>query len=233
VGEDESRDEEEVQGEQDAKDDQDCVEDHEAVSATCTKAVVLQMSLEASFESAAASRGGSSQRSPFRYDPMPRSALGWTLTIGVPVLAVAIAIVVLGGGTTETDVQAQAAAVCTDAQRALKQLPKSPSSIAEALAIEHRALAIYRREISQLEDLAPHAGESFRAGLADDRSLLTALSSMIARPDFVSLSLSLPGHPNRMPGWLRRWLARSHRLLADAKAQFSRAGIPACEKSLG
>jgi hypothetical protein len=155
------------------------------------------------------------------------------LTIGLPVLAVAIAFALFGGGTTGTNVEAQASAICIDAQRALKQLPKSPGSISEALAMEHKALAIYRREIAQLEDLAPHAGEAFRAGLADDRALLTALSSMIARPDFVRLSLTLPGHPNHMPRWLKRWLARTHRLSADAKAQFSEAGMPACKKSLG
>jgi hypothetical protein len=114
---------------------------------------------------------------------------------------------VVGGSTTGPDVQAQASVVCSDAQNALEQLPQSPSSIAEALEIEHRAIAIYRRELSQLQELAPHARESFRAGLADDQALLAGFSSMVARPDFVRLSLTLPGHPNLVPSWLRKWLA--------------------------
>lgn len=56
---------------------------------------------------------------------------------------------------------------------------------------------------------------------------------MIARPDFVQLSITLPGHPNLVPAWLKAWLARSRALIAGAHAQFAQAGIPACEKSLG
>jgi hypothetical protein len=56
---------------------------------------------------------------------------------------------------------------------------------------------------------------------------------MVARPDFVKLSLTLPGHPNLVPSWLKSWLARQQSLLAEAHARFSEAGIPACEKSLG
>jgi hypothetical protein len=104
---------------------------------------------------------------------------------------------------------------------------------AGGLEIEHRALAIYRRELSQLRGLAPRASKSFRAALADDQSLLAGLSSVVARPDFVKLSLTLPGHPNLVPSWLRQWLARERALVADARAQFSQAGIRACENSLG
>jgi hypothetical protein len=164
---------------------------------------------------------------------MPRTPLGWVLTIGVPVLAVAIAFALTSGGTTGPNVQAQASTVCSDAQQALEQLSMPPRSIAEGLEIEHRMLTIYRRELSELQVLAPRAGESFQAGLADDQSLLTGLSSMVARPDFVRLSLTLPGHPSLVPSWLKRWLAREQSLLAKAHAQFSQAGIPACEKSLG
>lgn len=164
---------------------------------------------------------------------MPRSPVGWILTICVPVLAVAIAFVLVGGRKTGRGVQGQASSICAGAQRALERMPQSPSSVAEALEIEHRALAIYRREISQLQELAPRAGKAFQAGLADDESLLAGLSSMIARPDFVKLSLTLPGHPDLMPIWLKKWLARERALLADARAHFSAAGIPACEKSLG
>jgi hypothetical protein len=164
---------------------------------------------------------------------MPRTPIGWALTIGLPALAVAIAVALAGGGNSGPDVQAEASAVCANAQRALAQLPMPPRSIAEGLEIEHRMLAIYRRELSELEVLAPRAGESFQAGLADDQSLLAGLSSMVARPDFVRLSLTLPGHPSLVPSWLKRWLAREQSLLAKAHAQFSQAGVPACEKSLG
>jgi hypothetical protein len=164
---------------------------------------------------------------------MPQSPVGWALTIGVPVLAVAIAVSLMGGGTSRPDVQAQASAVCTEAQRALEQLPQSPSSIAEGLEIERRMLAIKKQELSRLQELAPRANDSFRAGLADDKALLAGLSSMIARPDFVELSLTLPGHPNLAPNWLKKWLVRERALLADVKDQFSQAGIPACEKSFG
>ena len=164
---------------------------------------------------------------------MPKSTIGWALTIGVPVLAIAIALLLAGGGKTGPNGQVQASAACTNALAALKQLPQSPSSIAEGLEIEHRALAIYRRELSQLQQLAPRVGESFQAGVADDQTLFAGLSSMIARPDFVKLSLTLPGHPNLAPTWLKRWLARERGLRADARTQFSQAGIPACEKSLG
>jgi hypothetical protein len=164
---------------------------------------------------------------------MPRSAIGWGLTIGVPVLAVAIALLLAGGGTSGPNAEAQASAVCTNAERELEQLPQSPKSIAEGLEIEHRVLAIKRRELSQLRQLAPRVGESFQAGVADDESVFAGLSSMIARPDFVKLSLTLPGHPNLVPVWLKRWMARQRALLADARTKFSQAGIPACEKSLG
>jgi hypothetical protein len=163
---------------------------------------------------------------------MPQSLLGWALTIGVPVSAVAIALALMGGGATDSNVNTKAAAVCSGAERELKGLPQSPRSVAQGLEIEHRALAIYRQEVAQLQELAPKAGDSFRAAVADDRSLLAGLSSMMARPDFVELSLTLPGHPDRIPGWLREWMSREQALLADARAQFSQAGIPACEKSL-
>jgi hypothetical protein len=165
---------------------------------------------------------------------MPQSPVGWALTFCVPVLAVMVGIVVAGGGSTGPDAQAQAAsAICTEAERALERLPQSPGSIAEGLKIEHGILAIFRRELSELQALAPSAGASFRAGLADDRSLLDGLSSMIARPDFVELSLTLPGHPNLVPAWLKKWQAKEQALLADSRVQFRQAGVPACEKSLG
>ena len=148
-------------------------------------------------------------------------------------MAVAVAVALMGGGTSGTGVQAQASAVCTDAQRALEQLPQSPSSVAEGFDIERRMLAIKKQELSQLQALAPRGNDSFRAGLADDKALLAGLSSMMARPDFVRLSLTLPGHPNLVPSWLKKWLVREQALLADVKDRFSHAGIPACEKTFG
>lgn len=153
--------------------------------------------------------------------------------MGVPILAVAVALLIAGGGKAGISVESQAAAVCTDAQLELEQLPQSPRSVAEGLQIERGLLAIVRRELARLQQLAPRLDDSFKAGVADDESLLAGLSSMMARPDFVRLSLTLPGHPNLVPGWLKGWLARERALQADARTQFSQAGIPACEKSLG
>jgi hypothetical protein len=56
---------------------------------------------------------------------------------------------------------------------------------------------------------------------------------MMARPGFVKLSLTLPGHPNLVPSWLKKWQAREQALVADAHAKFSQAGVPACEMTLG
>jgi hypothetical protein len=68
---------------------------------------------------------------------MPRSATGWILTLGVPVLAIAIGVLLTGGGSSAPNAKAEAAAVCTNAQLEVEQLPKSPRSIAEGLEIEH------------------------------------------------------------------------------------------------
>jgi hypothetical protein len=164
---------------------------------------------------------------------MPRSATGWILTLGVPVLAIAIGVLLTGGGSSAPNAKAEAAAVCTNAQLEVEQLPKSPRSIAEGLEIEHGLVSIHGRELSQLQQLAPHIGDSFQAGVAADQSLFAGLSAMIARPDFVKLSLTLPDHPNLVPSWMKKWLAREQALLAVARTKFSQAGIPACEKSLG
>jgi hypothetical protein len=164
---------------------------------------------------------------------MRRSVSGWLLAIAVPACLVAIAILIAGcGGGGGPDAKAQAAAICTAARGELEQQPRSPSSVAVALELEHEGLAIYQREISQLKALAI-GDDSFQAGLADDRSLMTGLTAIESRPDFVKLSLTLPGHPDLAPSWLKKWLARERSLLADAHAQFSQAGIPACKDSLG
>jgi hypothetical protein len=164
---------------------------------------------------------------------MPRTLLGWGLTIGVPVSVVAIALVLMGGGGSGGGVEAQASAVCSGAQSALRELPQSPQSLSEGLEIEHGVLAIFRREVSGLQALAPAGGDAFRAAVKDDGELLAGLSSMMARPDFVELSLTLPDHPDQAPEWLREWMSREKALLADARTQFSQAGVPACEQSLG
>ena len=149
---------------------------------------------------------------------MPRSTIGWGLTIGVPVLAIAIAVLLAGGAKSVPNAKTEAAAVCTNAQREVEQLPQSP---------------IKGRELSQLRQLGPRIGDSFQAALAADQSLFAGLSAMIARPDFVKLSLTLPDHPNLVPSWMKKWFARERTLLAVARTKFSQAGIPACEKSFG
>jgi hypothetical protein len=165
---------------------------------------------------------------------MPRSPIGWTLTVAVPVLALVGAFLLTGGGGAPApDARARAGAVCAGAQRELEQLPESPASVAEALEMERRGLKIQRREVQRLEVLAPRLGDSFGAGVSADRSLLAGLSAMLARPDFVKLSLTLPGHPDLVPSWLREWLGRERALLARARSQFSQAGITACARSLG
>ena len=178
---------------------------------------------------------------------MSRIPLGWLLALVVAILLVVGALAVGSSGNGKpgpkigstgstkaaTNAGSQAAAICEDAEDALAGLPESPSSVAAAVRLEHDALAIYRREVSRLEGLAPQEDASFQAGVATDQELLHGLSSMLARPDFVRLSLTLPGHPSREPGWLKEWLAREQHLLAKAHGSFAQAGVPACEKSLG
>jgi hypothetical protein len=159
---------------------------------------------------------------------------GRAFLVGVPLVAVAIAVAFFATrDTARGDFQARATAVCNSAQSELEQLPQSPGSIAEALELEHSALAIYRREVAELRALGPQASASFRAGLAADQALLANLSSMLARPDFVRLSLTLPGHPDLAPSWLKAWLTRSRVLQAEASTRFAKAGVPACANSFG
>lgn len=157
-----------------------------------------------------------------------------SLLLAVPLLALAaLAAVLMTPGGSSGGLSAQASAVCANAQRELKELPQSPTSVAGALAMQHSMLAILKREVFELQALGPQASPAFRAGLVDDQALFRELSSMLARPDYVHLALTLPGHPNLVPAWLKRWLARTHALQADARTQFARADIPACEKALG
>ncbi len=154
--------------------------------------------------------------------------------IVVVVIGAVVAAVLLVGHGKSADFASRAASVCTGSRLALKALPTSPTSIAAALEIEHEVLAAYSREITQLGALTPPTAiaAAFRAGVADDQALVTGLRSMLARPDFVQLSVTLPGHPELMPAWLKGWLARSQALLADAHLRFAQAGMPACERSL-
>lgn len=148
-------------------------------------------------------------------------------------LAVVIVLVTAGGGGAGFGAKAQS--ICAKTQQTLKRVRTTPTSIREGLQIEHAALAAYQREMAELGALHPPPGDAgaFQAGLADDKTLVGMLSSVLARPDFVELSLALPGHPTLVPPWLKSWLARSHALIADAHAQFSRLpGLVACEASL-
>lgn len=170
---------------------------------------------------------------------MSRIPIGWVVTLVVAVLLVVGVLAFRGhdGGTggsrTAAAATQQAANICAEAQSALAQLPQSPGSITAALHLEHRVIAIDGRELSRLEALAPQESDSFQAGVAKDRKLLHGFSSMVARPDFVRLSLTLPGHPDRAPAWLNEWLAREQQLHAEAHTDFSQAEVPVCEKSLG
>jgi hypothetical protein len=142
-------------------------------------------------------------------------------------------VAIAANGGLPLDFKDGATKVCERAQREAEGLPQSPGSIGEALELERAGLAVYERELFRLRVLGPLASPSFRAGVADDRALMSMLSSMLARPDFVRLSLTLPNHPGLAPRWLKDWLARSRALVRDAKARFAEAGVAACEKSLG
>lgn len=164
---------------------------------------------------------------------MPRTPIGWALTLAVPALAIAIALQLGGGARTDRDASARAAAICGNAASDLADLPQSPHGLAEGLEIEHGVLAIFGREVAQLQRIAPELGKSFQSGVAEDQALYEGLSSMMARPDFVKLSLTLPGHPELVPAWLKRWTDREQALVAEAGARFSEAGVSACAKSQG
>jgi hypothetical protein len=139
-----------------------------------------------------------------------------------------------GCGGSTSSFAAQAASVCTNAQSSLKALRTTPVSIAEALEIEHSVLAVYAREVGRLQVLQPppSVASQFRAGVADNETLVGMLGLMLRRPDFVELSLTLPHHPELVPAWLKAWLARSQVLQANARSSFAQVGIPACEKTL-
>jgi hypothetical protein len=93
---------------------------------------------------------------------------------------------------------------------------------------------VYAREVAELQGLQPPSAIAvqFRSGLAADQALLVMFRSILQRPDFVRLSLTLPGHPELVPAWLKSWLAQSEVLQARARASFSGIGLPACERAL-
>lgn len=129
----------------------------------------------------------------------------------------------------------EATSICNNAHAALEgDSQSSPTSVSEGLEIEHTALAAFTRATSELQKLqpTPNIAGRFRAGLADDQTLVGLFRSILQRPDFVQLSITLPGHPNLVPPWLKAWLARSKALQASANANFAQIGIPACEKLL-
>jgi hypothetical protein len=173
---------------------------------------------------------GGKDRARSRSLARARVALGATVLIAL--LAVG-ALLALGGGGS-TSFASQARAICTNGRSTLNRLPSSPTSIGEGLEIEHKALGVFTREVNELQRLRPpeNIAARFHAGLADDQTLLSLFGSIIQRPDFVQLSLTLPGHPQLAPQWLKAWLARTQALQADAKAKFSEIGVPACEKLL-
>lgn len=155
------------------------------------------------------------------------------IAILVPVATVAIVVHSLGGGGSDAGVPERATAICSEAQQSLEGLPSSPTSVAQGVQIERRMLTIFRQQVTDLRALGPDGSASFRAGVAADEQLLAGLTSIMARPDFVRLSLTLPGHPDLVPGWLRVWQARQQDLVSTARGHFSRAGVPACAGAMG
>lgn len=158
---------------------------------------------------------------------IPRGAI-----FGVLVLIGAAVFLVLGnggGGGFATD----AAATCEEVRTELEALPQSPRSVTAALSMEHEMIATWERGVARLAALEPQANAAFRAGVADDQMLLRELNRMMSRPDFLQLSLTLPGHPNLVRPWMRRWHQRVLARQAAARRHFAAAGVPACEKSAG
>jgi hypothetical protein len=172
------------------------------------------------------SRGGK----PARTSPRAR----WVLAIAA-VAALAVAIVLLLGAAGSPSFSARAQSICLKSRQEAKSVPAEPTSLAQGMQIMQRVLLIYRGEVAQLAALhppPPYAG-AFRRGVDDDSTLTSMLGSMLARPDFVELALSLPGHPELVPAWLTSWLQRTRALELDARAQFAKVpGIAACQASL-
>jgi hypothetical protein len=153
--------------------------------------------------------------------------------LGLPAVS-ATAIFIATGCGSSPSFASRASTICTNAQASLKALPSHPASVTEGLEVEHKALGVFTQEVNQLQELQPpqNIATQFHAGLTDDQTLVELFSSILKRPDFVHLSLTLPGHPGRAPAWLKAWLAKSQALQANAKSSFAQIGIPACEKSL-
>ena len=64
------------------------------------------------------------------------------------------------------------------------------------------------------------------------KQLVGLLRQMIARPDFIRLSITLPGHPELAPPWLKAWVAQTQSLAADSKARFAQVpNVPDCAQT--
>ncbi len=151
-------------------------------------------------------------------------------------MAAAVGVFLLVGGGSSGTFRAQAQSICTDSQAAIKRLEAAnPTSLTQALQAEHSLLSAYGSEIKQLQSLRPTgAGASgFEAGLNDDTALLSGLTSIMARPDYVQLAMTVPDDPALAPAWLTAWLTREQTLEAQARTGFQQADIPACRVSLG
>jgi hypothetical protein len=155
--------------------------------------------------------------------------------IGAVTTSITASLLIATGCGNSASFTSQASAICTNAQTSLKALPSHPTSVAAGLELEHTALGVFTREVAQLQKLQPpqNIATEFHAGLTDDQTLVGLLSSILKRPDFVRLAITLPGHPELMPAWLKTWLAKSRALQANAQSSFAQIGVPACEKSLG
>ena len=156
----------------------------------------------------------------------PRRLIGVALALAV---AGALVIVFATAGSGQS-FQARAQSICKAASASFKQRFKTPDSIGQALQLEHALVNTFSNEITELRRLTPPvaAATRFRAALSDEASLAGMLRSMLANPDYVQLAITLPGHPNREPAWLKSWIARSHALAADAQARFAALHITAC-----
>ena len=160
--------------------------------------------------------------------------------LGTPAL-IGIVVVVVGVGLgiglltqSHTSFTERAEAICKDAKHRRAALPQTPTSIGQAMEIERGMLATFTTEIDQLRALRPPAAvaAAYNGAIADDERLLGLLRQMIARPDFIRLSITLPGHPELAPPWLKAWVAQTQSLAADSKAKFAQVpNVPDCAQT--
>jgi hypothetical protein len=115
----------------------------------------------------------------------------------VAIVLAATLLLAIGCGSSAS-FASRATSVCTNAQSSLKALSSSsPNGLGAALQLEYHVLAVFTREVAELHSLqAPqNIATQFRAGLTDDQTLVGMLRSMLERPDYLKLALTLPGHP--------------------------------------